>query len=66
MSEESIEVTIGLDGSVAVLVNGIAGTGCLSETEGLVHLLGGEIEAQELTAEAYVDVEEQQQDRLWH
>jgi Protein of unknown function (DUF2997) len=65
MPEESIEVTIGPDGSTTVLVNGIAGMECLGETEALVHLLGGEIEAQDLTAEAYVDVEQEQQDRLW-
>jgi hypothetical protein len=65
MADESIEITISPDGSVSALVNGIAGLGCLSETEDLVHLLGGEVEAQELTGEAYVDVEEEQQQRLW-
>jgi hypothetical protein len=66
MAEEIIEVTIGPDGKVEMRVNGIAGMDCLSQTEDLVRLLGGEIESQELTAEAYQDVEQEEQDRLWH
>jgi hypothetical protein len=66
MAEEIIEVTIGPDGRVEMRVNGIAGMGCLTETEDLIRLLGGEIESQELTGEAYVEVEQEQQDRLWH
>lgn len=31
-----------------------------------VDLLGGDIESQELTAEAYIEVEEEHRDRLWH
>ena len=66
MAEEIIEVAIGPDGKVEIRVNGISGMDCLSETEDLLRLLGGEIESQELTAEAYQDVETQQQDRQWH
>jgi hypothetical protein len=66
MAEEIIEVAIGPDGKVEIHVNGIAGMGCLTETEDLVRLLGGEIESQELTGEAYVEVEQEEQDRLWH
>jgi len=66
MAEEIIEVVIGPDGTVAMHVNGIAGMDCLSETEDLVRLLGGEIESQELTAEAYQDAEVEQQERQWH
>lgn len=39
---------------------------CLSATGDLLQLLGGEIESQELTAEAFRDVEQEQQDRQWH
>jgi hypothetical protein len=39
---------------------------CLAATGNLARLLGGEIEVQELTAEAYEDVAEHQQDRLRH
>jgi hypothetical protein len=66
MAEEIIEVTIGPDGKVEMRVNGIAGMDCLSETEDLMRLLGGQIESQELTADAYLDVETEQQERQWH
>jgi hypothetical protein len=68
MAEETVEVTIGPDGKVTLAVAGVAGMGCVEQTEELVRLLGGQVEAQELTGEAYVevDVEQEQQDRLWH
>lgn len=68
MTEESIEITITPDGKVEMHVNGIPGMDCLTATEDLVRLLGGEVEAQELTAEAYVEAEQEQdeQERLWH
>jgi hypothetical protein len=66
MAEEIVKITVEPDGRVEVRVNGIPGMDCLAETEDLVRLLGGEVDAQELTAEAYADVEERQQDRLWH
>ena len=66
MAEEIIEVTIGPDGTVEMHVNGMAGMSCLAETGDLVRLLGGEIESQELTAEAYVDTEVERQERRWH
>jgi len=66
MAEEIIEITIGPDGKVEMHVNGLAGMDCLSETEDLVRLLGGEIESQALTAEAYADAGQEQRDRLWH
>lgn len=67
MTEESIEITIAPDGKVQMHVNGIPGMGCLTATEDLVRLLGGEVEAQELTAEAYVEVDQEQdeQEHLW-
>jgi hypothetical protein len=55
MGEEIVEIAIGPDGRVAIDVQGMAGTGCLDETEDLVARLGGEVESQELTAEAYVE-----------
>jgi Protein of unknown function (DUF2997) len=65
MAEEIIEVTIRPDGKVEMRVAGIPGMSCLATTGDLARLLGGEIEAQELTAEAYQDVQAQQQERLW-
>ncbi|MFC4048556.1 DUF2997 domain-containing protein [Actinomadura syzygii] len=66
--DETVEVTIKKDGSVEIHVTGVDGMACLATTEELVSLLGGEVESQELTAEAYntVDESQEQQDRLWH
>jgi Protein of unknown function (DUF2997) len=68
VAEETVEVSIGPDGRVEMRVLGVDGTACLASTGDLVGLLGGQVESQELTAEAYVDVEQDQdqQDRLWH
>lgn len=66
MSDEVIEVTIGPDGKVELLVNGVAGMDCLALTEDLVQLLGSEVESQDLTGEAYVETGEEQAERLWH
>lgn len=66
MADEVIEVSISPDGTVAMAVQGVAGMECLTQTEGLVELLGGDIESQELTDEAYAEVEQESQDRLWH
>lgn len=66
MADEVIEVSISPDGTVAMSVRGVAGMECLTQTEGLVELLGGNIESQELTDEAYVEVEQEGQERLWH
>lgn len=64
--EETVEVTIKPDGSVEIHVTGVNGMACLSTTEELVALLGGQVESQELTTEAYNVGAEEQQDRLWH
>ena len=64
--DEIIEVTIDKNGKVAVHVRGIEGPGCVDETSDLVALLGGDVESQELTAEAYVEVAVEERDRLWH
>lgn len=66
MADEIIEVTISPEGKVAVHVQGVEGMGCLEDTRELIALLGGEVESQELTAEAYVEVSEEQRDQLWH
>lgn len=66
MSDEVIEVTIGSDGRVELVVNGVAGMECLALTEDLVRLLGSEVESQQLTAEAYVETGEEQSERQWH
>jgi hypothetical protein len=66
MAEEIIEVTIRPDGKVEMTVNGIPGMDCVAETEDLARLLGGQVEAQELTPEAYQDAGQPQQDRQWH
>jgi DUF2997 family protein len=66
MAEETIEITIAPDGKAEIRVNGIAGMDCLSETEDLVGLLGGDIESQELTSQAFEGVGEEQQERQWH
>jgi hypothetical protein len=65
--DEVVDVVIGVDGRVEVSPRGIPGVACLAETGDLVRLLGGEVEQQELTGEAYVDTEasEQEHDHLW-
>ena len=66
MAEEIVEITVLPDGKVEMRVTGIAGLDCVAETEDLARLLGGETEARELTAEAYQDAGEHEQDRLRH
>ena len=64
--DEIIEVTISPEGKVSMHVQGAEGMACLEDTRELIALLGGEVESQELTAEAYVEVSEQQREQLWH
>jgi hypothetical protein len=66
VAEEIIEITIRPDGKVEMHVTGVPGMDCVERTEELSQLPGGEVEAQELTAEAYQDVTatEQAQVRL--
>jgi hypothetical protein len=63
MAEEIIEVTTRPDGKAEMRVEGIPGMSFLAAAGDLARLLGGEIEEQELTAEAYQDAGEQQQCR---
>jgi hypothetical protein len=67
MTDEIVDVVIGPDGKVTMHVTGVDGMACLDRTEGLVGLLGGEVETQELTAEAYVETETdvEASNRLW-
>lgn len=55
MEIQEVEVFIAADGSVRLQVRGVQGGGCLSLTEGLESLLGGEIVRRELTPEADAD-----------
>lgn len=66
MAAEEVEVIISPDGKVTMHVRGVDGQACLMETQQLVAILGGDVESQELTAEAYVAVTEEQEDRQWH
>ena len=66
MAEEIIEITVGPDGKVEMHVQCVPGMDCLALTEDLARLLGGGVEAQELTPEAYQDAGQHEQDRLWH
>ncbi|GIH07152.1 hypothetical protein Rhe02_52190 [Rhizocola hellebori] len=65
MAEEIIEVTISPKGKVEVHLRGIAGMGCVEETRELFALLGDDVESQELTPEAFAEVSQEQQNRLW-
>lgn len=65
MAEESVEVVISADGTVEVHVQGVEGTRCLQDTDELVRLLGGAVEHQVLTEEAYQQDADEEQDRLW-
>jgi hypothetical protein len=58
MAEQTVNVRIHPDGSVEMEVEGVEGLVCLSDTQALVDLLGGPVERQELSGDAYVEVEE--------
>jgi hypothetical protein len=65
MPEESVEVVISADGTAEVHVQGVAGTRCVADTDELVRLLGGRVEHQTLTEEAYQQDAAEERDRLW-
>lgn len=52
MNIEEITVSIGPDGKVQLEVRGVKGDGCLDLTRALEAMLGGDIEAREMTPEA--------------
>ena len=62
MEFQEIEVFIDKDGQVRIEVRGVKGMSCLDLTKDLETALGGQIEAREMTPEAYETVQEQVQD----
>lgn len=65
MDLQEIEVIIGKDGQVQLLVRGVKGLTCLELTKELEAVLGGQIEAREMTPEAQETTEEQVKQRQW-
>lgn len=63
---EEVEVTISPEGKVTMHVRGVQGRSCLRETQALVELLGGDVEEQELTPEAFIQIDGEQEERQWH
>ncbi len=51
--KKELEITIGPDGEVQVLVKCIKGQSCVEETKFLEEALGNTIESRELTSEYY-------------
>ncbi len=51
--KKELEITIGPDGEVQVLVKCIKGQSCVDETKFLEEALGNTIESRELTSEYY-------------
>lgn len=59
MDIQEIDVFVAPDGTVKLKVRGVQGRGCLSLTEGLEQLLGGEISSRLMRPEADADPDEQ-------
>lgn len=55
MEMQEIEVNIGMDGQVEILVRGVKGPQCLDLTASLEELLGGVVISREMTQEANAD-----------
>ena len=55
MEIQEVDVFVAPDGTVKLQVRGVQGGSCLSLTEGLEKLLGGEITSREMTPEADAD-----------
>jgi len=64
MELQEIEVFIEKDGRVLIQVRGAKGLACLDLTRELEEALGGQIEAREMTPEAYEIIQDQVQRRL--
>lgn len=62
MDLQEIEVIIDKDGRVKLMVRGVKGLACLELTRELEAMLGGQIEAREMTPEATETVQEQSQE----
>lgn len=65
MDLQEIEVIIDKDGQVKLMVRGVKGVACLELTRELEAVLGGQIEAREMTPEATETVQEQSQEWQW-
>ncbi len=65
MDLQEIEVIIDKDGQVKLMVRGVKGVACLELTRELEAILGGQIEAREMTPEATETVQEQSQEWQW-
>ncbi len=65
MELQEIEVFIEQDGQVRIEVRGVTGMSCLDLTQALEGALGGQVEAREMTPEAYEAAPEQVQDYQW-
>jgi len=65
MDLQEIEVIIGKDGQVQLLVRGVKGLICLELTKELEAVLGGQIEAREMTPEVQETAKEQVEQRQW-
>lgn len=64
MELQEIEVFIEKDGRVLIQVRGAKGLSCLDLTRELEEALGGQIEAREMTPEAYEIIQDEVQRRL--
>jgi hypothetical protein len=59
MDIQEIDVFVAPDGSVRLQVRGVQGRACLSLTQGLEQLLGGEISSRQMRPEADAEPDEQ-------
>jgi hypothetical protein len=62
---QEIDVFIEQDGQVRIEVRGAKGMSCLDLTRDLEAALGGQIEAREMTPEAYETAPEHVQEQQW-
>jgi len=65
MELQEIEVFIDKNGQVRIEVRGVKGMSCLDLTRDLEKALGGQVEAREMTPEAYETAQEQVQEWQW-
>ena len=65
MELQEVDVFIEKDGQVRIEVRGVKGMSCLDLTAELEQALGGEVEAREMTPEAYEVAQESVADHQW-
>ncbi|MBV9468155.1 MAG: DUF2997 domain-containing protein [Abitibacteriaceae bacterium] len=65
MELQEIEVFIERDGQVRLEVRGVKGMSCLDLTSAVEAALGGQVEAREMSPEAYETVAESVQEQQW-